>query len=164
MSLRHVRVKEDDYIILKKCTYRLVHATEQYYKKAVEILKNSGFIEDNVDPCLYVKKSAKAIVYVALYVDNNLMVGNVEAIDDAIAAHKENRLICKIMEGLKYYLSCEVKFLMDKKRAWVGQPHLIKNLAKKFGNCTKIVHSYKTPGMPKFLIVRPMMESKKISA
>ena len=33
-----------------------------------------------------VKKSAKGIVYVALYVDDNLMVGNIAAIGDAIEA------------------------------------------------------------------------------
>ena len=30
-------------------------------------------------------------------------------------------------------LSCEVKFSKDKKRAWLGQPHLIKSLVKQFG-------------------------------
>ena len=33
---------------------------------------------------------------------------------------------------------------------------------KKFGKLVKIVCSHKTPGMPKFLVVRPTEESKKI--
>ena len=28
------------------------------------------------------------------------------------------------------YLSCEVIFSVDRKKAWLGQPHLIKNLKK----------------------------------
>ena len=51
---------------------------------------------------------------------------------------------------------------MDKKRAWLGQPHLIENLRKKFGNCVKRVQSHNM-GMTKFLIVRPMIKSEKIS-
>ena len=47
-------VKKDDCIILKKCIYGLIQAARQYYKKAVEILKNSGFEGGNIDPCLYV--------------------------------------------------------------------------------------------------------------
>ena len=69
-------VKKDDCVILNKCIYGLVQAACQYYKKAVEILKSSGFVGGNIDPCLYVKKSMKGIVYIALYVDNNLMIGD----------------------------------------------------------------------------------------
>ena len=43
----------------------------------------------NVDSCLYIKKSAKGIVYVALYIDDNLMIGAVEAIYNTITALKE---------------------------------------------------------------------------
>ena len=68
------------------------------------------------------------------------------------------------MERLEDYLSCEVKFSKGKKRDWLGQPQLIKNLAKMFGNHVKNVQSHKTPGMPKLLIVRFMIKSKNISA
>ena len=60
-------------------------------------------------------------------------------------------------------MSCGIKFSTDKKRAWLGQCHLIKNLDRKFGECIKDVCSNKTPGTPNFLIVRPMVESKKMS-
>ena len=53
-------VRKDDCIILNKCIYGLIQAAHQYYKKAVE-----SFVGGNIDPCLYVKKSAKGIVYVA---------------------------------------------------------------------------------------------------
>ena len=33
---------------------------------------------------------------------------------------------------------------------------------KKFGECIQDVHSHKTPGTHKFLIVSPTMESKKV--
>ena len=62
------------------------------------------------------------------------MIGDVKAINKATTALKENGLVLKIMEGLQDYLSCKVKFLMDKKRAWLVQPHTIVNLVKKFGN------------------------------
>ena len=78
------------------------------------------------------------------------MVGNVDPIDDAIAALKNNGLVLEVMQRLQNYLSFEIKFSEDKKRAWLGQPHLIKNLDKKFGKLVKNAHSHKTPGMPKF--------------
>ena len=77
-------VKKDDCIILKKCIYGFIQAAWQYYKKAMEILKNWGFEGGSIDPCLYAKRSAKGIVYIALYIDDNLMIGNKARIDDTI--------------------------------------------------------------------------------
>ena len=91
-------------------------------------MKNLGFIGGNVNPCLYVKKSAMGAVYVALYMDNNLMEDNMVAIDDATSALKSIELVLKIMEGLQDFFFCKIKISNDKKRAWLGQPHLIKNM------------------------------------
>ena len=47
----------------------------QYHKKAVTILKKISFEGGEVDTCLYVRESTKfGRVYIALYVDNNLIV------------------------------------------------------------------------------------------
>ena len=82
-------IKKDDCINLNKCIYGLVQAARQYYKKAVKIRKYSGFVRGNVNPYLYVRKSVKGVVYLALYIDDNLMVGDVKEIDDAISAPRK---------------------------------------------------------------------------
>ena len=128
----------------------------------MEILKSSGFVGGSINSCLYVKRSMKGIVYVALYVDDNLMISNNATIDDAILALKNKRLVLKIMEGLQYYLSCRIKISNDKKCAWLGQPHLIKNWKSKFEKLVDEVRSHKAPGTHKFLIIRPMEDIKKI--
>ena len=125
-------------------------------------MKSSGFVGGSIDSYLYVRKSVKGVVYVALYVDNNLIVGDIAAIDDTIEALKKKGLVLKIMEGLQDYLSCEIKISNDKKRAWLGQPHSIKNLENKFGWLVNKVWSHKTPSTPKFLIMMPMEDVKKI--
>ena len=58
------------------------------------------------------KKSAKGIVYVALYVDNNLMVGDIFTIDNPIEVLKNKGLVLKIVEGLQDNLSAKLKFLV----------------------------------------------------
>ena len=163
MSPRYVRHKNDDCLILNKCIYGFDQAAWQYYKKAIKILKSSSFIRGGIDPCLYVKKSVKGIVYIALYIDNNVMVRYIATIDDAIEALENKGLVLKVMEGLQDYVSCKIKFSDDKKQAWLGQPHLIKNMEKKFGRLVQNVWSHNTPGTPKFLIMRPMVENKKIN-
>ena len=132
-------VKKDDCIILNKCIYSLVQVAWQYYKKAVEILKSSGFVSGSINPCLYVKKSAKGIVYVALYIDNSLTIGDIATIDDAIEALKNKGLILKIMEGLQDYPSCKIKF--SNKRS----------MENKFGGLVNEVQSHKNSSISKFL-------------
>ena len=64
-------VGKDNCIILNKSIYDIFQAAWQYYKKAVKILKKLRFSGDNVNPCLYFKKSKEGIVYVALCIDDN---------------------------------------------------------------------------------------------
>ena len=66
------------------------------------------------------------------------------------------------MEWLQDYLSWKIKFSNNKKRAWLGQPHLIKKFENKFGGLVNEIRSHKTPGTSKFLIVKPTEEIKKI--
>ena len=128
VDIETANVKKDDCVILNKCIYGLVQAARQCYKKAIEILKSSSFVGGSINPCLNIKKSTKVIVYVALYVDDNLMIGNIPIKNDAILALKNKWLVLKIMEGLQDHLSHKIKISNDIKHAWLGQPHLIKNL------------------------------------
>ena len=96
-------------------------------------MKSSGFVGGSIDPCLYVKKKRKGVVYVALCIDNNLIVGDIDAINDAFEALKNKGLELKIVEELQDYLSCKIKISDNTKHAWLEQPHLIKNLESKFG-------------------------------
>ena len=96
-------IKKDNCIILNECIYDLVQAAWQYYKKAIEILKSSGFFRGSNDPCLYIKKSTNGIMYVTLHVDDNLMIGDIATINGAIEALKNKGLVLKIVEGLQDY-------------------------------------------------------------
>ncbi len=116
-----------------------------------------------MDPCLLVKKYELGTVYVALYVDDNLVIGNPAAIDDTIERLKREGLILKVEDDLHDYLSCEIVFSKNRRSAWLGQPHLFTNLISKFGPRVIGMRTYKTPGTPGFTVVRPTEESEKIS-
>ena len=126
---------------------------ENTTKKACGILRKIRFTGGDVNPCLFVKKSSKGIVFITLYVDDNLLVGHPDAIEDAIQQMKKHGLILKIEDDLKDYFSCKINFSEDKKKAWLGQPHLISNLMSKFGKDVKKLREYKTPGTPNLNMV-----------
>ncbi len=70
-------------------------------------------------------------IYVALYVDENPLICNEEAIGETIKALKEASLVLKVYDSLGDYLSCEIKFSKDGCSEWLGQLHLIKKLKNK---------------------------------
>ena len=117
-------------------------------------MKTSSFVGGSIDSCLYVKKST----------NDNLMIGNISAINDAIEALKNKELPLKIVKGLQDYLSHKIKFSNNKKCAWLGQPYLIKNLENIFQRLVNEVWSHKTPGTPKFFVIWPMEKNEKIPA
>ena len=103
-------ISKDYCFILNKCIYDLVQAD----KKDIKVLKKLGFMRGNNNPCLYIKKSAMDRMHAALCVDDNLLEGNIKAIDDMIVAFKENWLVLKIVEWLPDYLSYGIKFSRNK--------------------------------------------------
>ena len=48
------------------------------------MLRKVVFTGGNVDPCLYTKKNKKVIVCIALYLDDNLLIGNSVIIDETM--------------------------------------------------------------------------------
>jgi len=139
---------EDSILLLRQCIYGLVQAARQYYKRFVTILKKIGFKGGDVDPCLFSKKSEKGLCFIAIYVDDNLMIGHNAAIEDAIHLLKKENLVLKIEDSLHDYLSCEVKFSKDMSKGWLGQPHMISSIQREFGEEVKGLRRYLTPGTP----------------
>ena len=65
---------DQDALKLQKCIHGLVQATRQYDMKMVDMLKHIGFKEHALNPCLYMKRDENGLIYVALYVDDNLLI------------------------------------------------------------------------------------------
>jgi hypothetical protein len=75
---------------------------------------------------------------------------------------KENGFSLKIENNLTDYLSCRVMEDYDMNQVLILQPHLINNLKAKFGKEVERKRVYKTPGTPRFKIVRPSNEDDAI--
>jgi len=100
-------------------------------------------------------------VYIGLYVDDCICIGRKELVEETEKLLKANNLNLKVEDELVDYLSCEINFNDDRTRAWLGQPHLIKNLMKTFWDEVKELQEYKTPGTPGIGITRHV-ENQKI--
>ena len=70
----------------------------------VYILNKIGFTNRDIDPYLYIQCYKKEPVHIALYVDDNLLVGGSADIKDTVAKLKKNSLKFKV-KNLSNYLS-----------------------------------------------------------
>ena len=75
---------------------------------------------------------------------------------------KQNGFNLKIEYNLTDYLSCRVIEDVKMNRILILQPHLINNLQAKFGEEVVNKRAYRTPGTPRFKIVRPDDEADLI--
>ena len=146
--------ENDDCVKVEKSIYGLVQSARQYFTKFTKSLREIGFVGGNADPCLMMRKDKHGVVYIAIYVDDCLLVGDEEAIDCAITDIKRIGFILKEENEMDDYLSCQIRFNEDETTAMISQPHLIKKMEKKFEKYMKDMREYKTPGSQGITILR----------
>jgi len=138
-----VGYNENDCFTLGKSMYGLVQAARQFYKKVVDILVlKLGFEKCMSNQCLLKRKNDDGVVYVGLYIDDNLCCGDTKAINsfkDDIRKYFSTK-----EEGeMKEYVGCQVK--RDDKNMWLYQAELIEKIEKYFGDDVKDRKEYDTP-------------------
>jgi hypothetical protein len=140
---------------LSKTIYGLVQSAREFYKKLISVLKSIGFKENKSDPCLFSKWEQDELTLVGIYVNDCLVIGKDDQIEKLIVDLKSNGFNLKIERDLNDYLSCCIIEDAHLKQILILQPHLIKNLEAKFGKEVEGKKVYKTPGTPRFKIIRP---------
>ena len=137
-----------DCLRLEKSIYGLVQSARQWWKKFVKILREIGFEGGYADPCLFTKRDDYGTIFIALYVDDCLCIGDEIAIKNMIEKLRKRDLKLTVDEKLKDYLSCEILFSQDRKKIVLHQPHIIASLKKEFGADVQNLQNYRTPGTP----------------
>ena len=61
---------------LQRSIYRLKQTSRSWNLRFDEVVKDFGFIKNEDEPCVYKKVSGSAIVFLVLYVDDILLIGN----------------------------------------------------------------------------------------
>ena len=102
------------------------------------------------DPCMLYKEDEKEVCIIIIYIDDMLIIGKEEAIDDAIKV-LQGHFQVKDPTSLEDYLGVLIVQSDDDKKAWLGQPTIIKSLEKQFGDRVAKKKMTVTPGTPGFI-------------
>ena len=147
--------EEDEILLLQQTIYGLVQSAREFFRLMVRLLKKEGFQQSAADPCLLIRRDGKGTVMISLYVDDCFVIGDKEALEEFKRIINKLPITVTYTDGLKDYLSCEIVFSDDRKKAWLGQPHLIKKLEATFGEDVSKLQRYKTPGTPGGRLLKP---------
>jgi hypothetical protein len=135
--------------------YGLMQSTREFYKMLMATLKCIGFKGNKSDPFLLSKWSQDGIIMIGIYVDDYLVIGKHDGIDELIVELKTSGFNMKVENNLTDYLSFQLIENAESKEILILQLHLTNNLEAKFGDEVKSKRVYKTPGTSRFKIVCP---------
>ena len=123
---------KEDCMILQKAIYGLVQSARHLWKKIADMMQDGGFKLGDADPCMLYKENEEVVCIIIIYIDDMLIMGKEEAIDDAIKV-SQGHFQVKDPTSLEDYLGVQIVQSDDGKKAWLGQPTVIKSLEKQFG-------------------------------
>ena len=137
---------KEDCLILQKAIYGLVQAARQFWKKIVDNMQGGGFQLSEADPCMLYKEDGKGVCIIIIYIDDMMIIGKEEAIDAATKV-LYGHLQVKDPTSLEDYLGAQIVQSDDCKKAWLGQPTIIRSLEKQFGEKVAKKKMTITPGL-----------------
>ena len=158
-----VEAELDECMMLLKTLYGTVQAAREWGLMFARIMKELGFKQSAADPCLFIRKNELGLAIVLIYVDDGLCVGDKRALRQFFDQLREKNLELKVAEDMEDYLSCQVLFSKDKKKAWLGQPHMVKKILHVFGKLVEDVRVPTTAGPPGVTIERPTEEMETLT-
>ena len=71
-----VKGKKEQVCKLKKSLYSLKQSPRMWYQKFDTYIQGLRFVRSKADHCVYYKQVGKHFIYVVLYIDDMLLVGN----------------------------------------------------------------------------------------
>lgn len=126
---------------LKKSLYGLKQASRTWNKTFDNCVKELGLQQSDVDKCLYIGEFGKIKIYLLLYIDDIIILGNDGKTIEDIKIDLTKRFHIKDLGALKLFLG--INIVRSAGNLYLSQPTYLKKLLERFNmeNCNPI----KTP-------------------
>ena len=103
---------------LKRSIYGLKQASRSWNIHFDETVKEFGFIKNVDEPCVYKKTNGRTIVFLVLYVDDILLIGNDIPILQTVKLWLSNKFSMKDLGEASYILG--IKIYRDRSKRMLG--------------------------------------------
>ena len=104
----------------KKSLYGLKQSPRMWYQKFDTFIRGLGFTRSKADHCLYFKLIGDRVIYLVLYVDDMLLVGNDKEIIQDLKTKLSSKFNMKDIGAANYILGMEIKGDRAKRKLWLN--------------------------------------------
>ena len=104
-----VKGKKEPVCKLKKSLYGLKQSPRMWYQKFDTFIQGLGFTKRKVDHCVYFKLIGDRFIYLVLYVDDMLLVGNDKEIIQDLKTQLSSKFNMKDISVANYILGMQIK-------------------------------------------------------
>lgn len=117
---------------LNKAIYGLKQASRQWNKKLDHALKEIGFHQSSMDPCIYYRINGRMRTYIAIYVDDSMVFSNDHELKKFLVTELFRRFEMKYLGEAKFCLG--LRITRDRKNGilYLDQRRHIVDLLEKF--------------------------------
>eukprot|EP00253_Pinus_taeda_P029339 PITA_29339 len=125
-----VKGKKELVCKLKKSFYGLKLSPRRWYQKFHTFIQGLGFTRSKADHCVYFKLIGDHVIYLLLYVDDMLLVGNDKEIIQDLKTQLSSKFEMKDIGATNYILGMEIKRYWAKKKLWLNQRKYVQKILK----------------------------------
>ena len=127
-----VKGKKELVCRLKKSLYGLKQSPRMWYQKFDTYIRGLGFTRSKEDHCVYFKLIGDRVIYLVLYVDDMLLIGNDKEIIQDLKTQLFSKFDMKDLGAANYILGMEIKRDWAKRKLWLNQRKYVETILQRF--------------------------------
>jgi hypothetical protein len=127
-----VKGKKDLVCKLKKSLYGLKQSPRMWYQNFDTYILGLGFVRSRVDQCVYYMKIGNHFIYVVLYVDDMLLVGNNMDVIKEVKSQLSSKFDMKYIGVANFILGMDIKRDRANKKLWLNQRKYVEMILQRF--------------------------------
>jgi Reverse transcriptase (RNA-dependent DNA polymerase)/gag-polypeptide of LTR copia-type/Integrase core domain len=117
---------------LKKCLYGLKQASKAWYEKIDATLKQLNFSSLDADTCIYSLHEGDTVIYIALYVDDLLILTNSKSKLDSVKDYLGQQFQMKDLGEVQNVLGLQINRDRRNRRLTISQEKYVRDMLKRF--------------------------------
>jgi hypothetical protein len=127
-----VKGKKELVCKLKKSLYGLKQSPRMWYQKFDTYILGLGFVRSRVDHYVYSKQVGNHFIYVVLYVDDMLLVGNNMDVIKEVKSQLSSKFDMKDLGVANFILGMEIKRDRANMKLWLNQRKYVEMILQRF--------------------------------
>jgi hypothetical protein len=127
-----VKGKKELVCKLKKSLYGLKQSPRMWYQKFDTYILGLGFVRSRADHCVYSKQVGNHFIYVVLYVDDMLLVGNNMDVIKEVKSQLSSKFDMKDLGAANFIMGMEIKRDHANRKLWLNQRKYVETILQRF--------------------------------